>query len=101
MVEISVTGVDGPRFAPPAPVPVMVRRWRCPTCGKAWAKKETTQQHLAWGCVHDPASRACMTCEYFDDLFYDTGESCRKGLTVARPIPRDCPEWTRRVRTVR
>ncbi len=46
------------------PIPVMVRRYECPRCGRRRASKQATAAHIG-RCWLNPANRTCKTCKYF------------------------------------
>lgn len=77
-----------------------VERFRCTACRKSWAGKSRAQQHIDNGCIHDPATKACATCEHDEKGYPPTWEEpgvdpfCQ---VEARPegerVIRGCPVW--------
>lgn len=84
----------------PEGVPVV--RWRCvnPSCRKSYASRSRARAHAA-ECVRDPDNRSCLTCANFVGAdpgepevgYFGTDPACEVGLTIGRPMPRNCPSW--------
>lgn len=49
------------------PIPVMVRRYRCPHCGRPRASKKATVAHMG-RCWENPEARGCKTCRHFQPV---------------------------------
>ncbi len=58
-----------------APIPITVRRHKCPHCPKSYANKQPAVAHIG-RCWYNPAARGCKTCKHFTYAFYDGGEAC-------------------------
>jgi hypothetical protein len=93
--------------AVPVPVPVMVRRYRCPFCSRSRSSKAATADHIA-RCWLNPEVRSCRTCAHLDrDLggewcfpgrpcnCNDGGQECRLDVDLPEsglPVT-GCPLW--------
>jgi hypothetical protein len=90
-----------------APVPVMVRRWRCPFCRQSRSAKKAAAAHVA-RCWRNPAARACFTCASLTQHPADYGrcfpgepcdcgapfDECAQGIDLDKEFPRvACPLW--------
>lgn len=88
------------------PIPVMVKRYECPHCQRRRSSKAVMVGHVK-ACWHDPANRACKTCEYHLPLAHVVepdaygcnafvrAEGCAVRADVeAEAFPYvDCPLW--------
>lgn len=72
------------------PIPVMVRRYECPHCGRRRASKRTVEQHTG-RCWRNPEARGCLTCRHFlpgepgepEVGYVGTAEGCAAGVDLS------------------
>lgn len=94
------------RLADSTPELVIVRRYRCPHCGRSRAKEAAAKAHVS-RCWQNPAVRACKTCVHFESYVPARGcgdqycncpeepEECAVGAWPGGtqfPVI-DCPSW--------
>ncbi len=89
---------------PPAPIPVTVRRYRCPYCRHQRARRAAAIAHLQ-RCWHNPAARACLTCDHYappheKDRINPPEPAACYAAGSPEPLPTDerfplthCPLW--------
>jgi hypothetical protein len=89
------------------PVPVMVRRFRCPFCSRSRSSKAATAEHIA-RCWLNPEVRSCRTCAHLESWpdagpcfpgrpcnCGDGGQECGLGVVLPEsglPVT-GCPMW--------
>lgn len=92
----------------PQPIPVLVRRYKCPHCSRSRAKKSATIAHIA-RCWDNPANRACRTCANYEppesggcygdpqcNCPDDIPQGCAAGVVLpdfGGDMVTGCPEW--------
>lgn len=100
------------------PIPVVVRRYDCPHCGRyRRAKKQTVAVHIG-RCWDNPETRACRTCANLEpatccgmpDLYQcytpmcPESDTCAAGVDLFNPdgplratrMVTGCPQWVAR-----
>lgn len=77
------------RLADAVAIPLVVTRYQCPHCRRTRAKRTAAESHIA-RCWHNPAVRACTTCEHYDEGGDACG--CEPGCNwgALGPIPPSC-----------
>lgn len=72
------------------PIPVMVRRFRCPFCPRGHASKARAVEHIG-RCWSNPAARGCKTCRHFAGWDVYGEEVCEQGVDLSgRPACERC-----------
>ncbi len=65
-------------------------RFRCESCRKSWAQRTSARSHRRYGCVSDPATRACKTCRHHGPEYME----CAIDMMPHDSGPlRWCPGW--------
>lgn len=95
-----------------APVLIVVKRWRCPHCGRSRSKQAAAQAHVD-RCWWNHDNQTCKTCMYFRESgccgrpdtyqcytpMCDTGPTREAGVEftadTALPVV-GCPSWRSR-----
>ncbi|WP_433731128.1 hypothetical protein ACQP2Y_21890 [Actinoplanes sp. CA-051413] len=79
-----------------APIPVLVRRHKCPHCPRTASRPVRVREHMN-RCWYNPAARGCKTCKHFDQDPGDAevglvgGEFCGAGVDLTgRPACGTC-----------
>lgn len=90
------------------PIPVMVRRYGCPHCGRRRASKKATVEHIG-RCWVNPDTQACKTCANYEPAVAggcpgdpycncpDTPQNCTAGVDLpdfGGAMVTGCPKWT-------
>lgn len=77
--------------APLEPIPVLVRRSKCPHCSRTTTRPSRTREHMA-RCWKNPDARGCKTCKHFVSPWESEGEEyCDRYVDLAgRPSCPDC-----------
>lgn len=71
------------------PIRRVMVRWQCPHCLCTRSKRRTMREHVA-RCWHNPAARACTTCDFRVEASGDNGiegpfspPSCLKNVSLS------------------
>lgn len=52
------------------PISILVRRSKCPHCGRTHSRPVRTREHMA-RCWRNPEARGCLTCRHFQSAESD------------------------------
>lgn len=80
-LDAAVFGDTAERLPPLGPIPVLVRRFQCPSCRRTFSKRKRAENYMAT-CPSDPKRRACKTCRHLIPQQQEWDASC----AVGRPL---------------
>lgn len=80
-----------------APIPVLVRRHKCPHCPRTASRPVRVREHME-RCWFNPATRGCKTCKHHDFEYgepdvglHGDGDVCDQGVNLdGRPACTPC-----------